>query len=57
MLNGKEYFDAFPDEAPAPLARCGDYGNAICVTPELRTALEELRKYFEQFLIQAPEQR
>ena len=55
MLNGIEYFDSFPDEAPAPLESLGIPNEAICLTAELRAALEELRKYFEQFQTQTAE--
>jgi len=50
MLNGEEYFDSFPDEKPAPLERGEDQSNATCLTAELQAALEELSKYFEEFL-------
>jgi hypothetical protein len=56
MLNGKEYFVSFPDETSAPLERCDNHNYATCSTAELRAALEELRKYFEQFLSQVAEQ-
>ena len=53
MLNGKEYFDSFPDEKPALLERGEDQGNASCLTAELQAALEDLSKYFQEFLSQA----
>ena len=56
MLNGKEYFVSFPDETTAPLKRCDNQNTGSCSTAELRAALEELRKYFEQFLCQVAEQ-
>ena len=50
MLNGKKYFDSFPDEAPADSERGEVDKNSTCLTVELQAALEELEKYFEQFL-------
>ena len=56
MLNGKEYFVSFPDETPPPVGGCDNQNSTTGVTVELRAALEELQKYFEQFLSQAAEQ-
>ena len=53
MLNSKEYFDSFPDEKPAPLERGEDSRSPTCLTAELHAALEELSKYFQQFLSKA----
>ena len=50
MLDGKKYFDSFPDEAPADWGRGEDKPVPSSLTAELRAALEELKKYFEQFL-------
>ena len=50
MLNGKKYFDSFPDETPAFWEGDGDQKNPTCLTAELHAALEELKKYFQQFL-------
>jgi hypothetical protein len=50
MLNGKQYFESFPDEEPAPL-ECGTETKCpSSLTAELRSALEDLKKYFQQFL-------
>jgi hypothetical protein len=49
MLDGKKYFDSFPDEAPADWQRGEEQQNPSSLTAELRAALEELKKYFEQF--------
>ena len=49
MLNGKKYFDSFPDEQPASSERGADQKSPTCLTAELRAALEELDKYFQQF--------
>jgi hypothetical protein len=49
MLDGKKYFDSFPDEQPASSERGVDQQSQPCLTAELRAALEELDKYFQQF--------
>ena len=50
MLDGKKYFESFPDEAPEPLDRDKDHENPTGLTAELLAALEELKKYFQNFL-------
>ncbi len=52
MLDGKKYFDSFLDEAPVywELDRDKDHENPSCLTSELLAALEELKKYFQNFL-------
>ena len=55
MLNGKKYFVSFPDEAPADWEPRQDDKSPTCLTAELHAALEELKKYFEQFLSTAAE--
>jgi hypothetical protein len=50
MLNGKQYFASFPDEEPVPL-ECGKEAKCpTSLTAELHSALEELKKYFQEFL-------
>jgi hypothetical protein len=50
MLDGKKYFESFPDEAPDYLAHDKDEKNPPGLTAELLAALEELKKYFQNFL-------
>jgi hypothetical protein len=50
MLDGQKYFDSFPDEASAYGERGDDQKNPPRLTAELLAALEELKKYFQQFL-------
>ncbi len=49
MVNGREYFAAFPDEAPAAQdPRHEQVG--VKLTPELRLALADLERELRNFL-------
>ena len=50
MLDGKRYFESFPDEAPDYLAQHKVRPAPAGLTAELLAALEELKKYFQNFL-------
>ena len=49
-MDGKKYFESFPDEAPEHWERDTGQENPSGLTAELLAALEELKKYFQNFL-------
>ena len=50
MLNGTMYFAAFPDESPKRTEEGQVAKPRQLLSPELRTALEQLSKELENFL-------
>jgi hypothetical protein len=50
MFDGQTYFESFPDERPDSPERGEDPKNPPRLTAELVAALEELKKYFQEFL-------
>ena len=50
MLDGQKYFASFPDEQTDFCKSLAVQKSPPRLTAELRAALEELKKYFQQFL-------